>query len=486
MGYAVLSALAVKGSEGLIINITVLVLRGLGVSGVFIDTNPELVDGFAPSAYLALFSALLLSFEPSNYTVVVSVDAPEAVVGGPSASAYIAAAILSIIMGLDVDEDVAMTGVATPFGLVGQVRDVARKVEVAEELGLSVVVPVGQGIGDAVEVADILSAVEALSGAKLGISDSVDYSVYKLASRWIYARVVEMAGSLGIRMPESVEELAREGRYYAAASLLYSYIAKSGVEEQRHDFGELPRPNTANIDALLVAVERARRGSATAGIWAELAGRLRGAAISETAIRVVAREFLDAAMSASALMSASGAVSRCLREFEEGSYVGSIECSVDILARFVSGVVIHGGAANYLDPMRRLALYLVNRTQSLGYPASVPLMYLELGDYWAGSDPSKAAKYYSYALAYASVLARLAVYNPSNHSAIRFSGGAWDHPIHTADSGKERSGGEAVSGGVVEVLLIVVVIGLVLGAVNLLLLVKRQGVTSRAYLPGTP
>ena len=484
VGYAVLNALAVKGSEGIIISITVLVVEGLGVSGVFIDANPELVDGFAPSAYLALFSALLLSFKPSNYTVIVSVDAPEPVIGGPSASAYIAASLLSILMGFDVDRKIAMTGAATPFGLVGQVRDVAKKVEIAEKQGLSVLVPVGQGVGGAIEVADILSAAELLSGVRINTSVGVDYSVYRLASKWVYVRVVELARRLGVEIPDSVHELAKEGRYYVAASLLYSRIAKSGVTINQIGEGiGLPRPNTANIDVLVVAVNRARRGSLTADIWAKLADVLIGAPISGSAVRTVAREFLDAAMSASALMSAEGAADRCVREFEEGDYVGSIECSVDLLARFVTGVAIHGGATNYLTPMRTLALYLIGRSQRLGYPASVPLMYLELGDYWADVDPDKAARYYAYALAYASVIARLATYNPGNYSVVRFSGDVWGDVVDRAyETGPEFS----YDTDVVKVLAVVTVLVSTLLVINLTLFVKRFGVTDRASLQETP
>ncbi len=247
-------ALAVSGNSGAVINIRVIMLYP-GDGKVYVATTP-LPYGpegtlFITSSQLALYIASTIAgVNPDNYSFLIRPESNLIMIGGPSASAYITCAMYALLTNSSFREDVTMTGMILPGGIVGPVGGVPLKIEAAARRGFKVVlvpalnyltlspseIPPGIKV---VPVSDVYHAIEYLTGRKLvytnvTISDLRKIPVLEIVTRYLWylilrrfnstvnlASIPQSYRSSIVRLYEEATRLAKEGDYYTAASTLY-------------------------------------------------------------------------------------------------------------------------------------------------------------------------------------------------------------------------------------------------------------------------
>lgn len=150
VGEATVPALAVAELQngtmiGSIGNITVRVLYP-GSGRVYVSTEPlSDVDMQASVRAAVLVASFYAGRNPLEYDFLVSIKTGAPLVGGPSASSAIAAAVYLALTGGEPVRDVASTGMILPDGTIGPVGGIPYKVQVAIENGYTtVLVPLGQ------------------------------------------------------------------------------------------------------------------------------------------------------------------------------------------------------------------------------------------------------------------------------------------------------------------------------------------------------
>ncbi|MBI4214482.1 hypothetical protein HY546_00650 [archaeon] len=140
--------LAVKGDtgEGVIGTVVAEVQPGRG--RVLVNTNPFIEPDTQFSAETAAMVAARISgIDLSKADVIISFDVTSNLVGGPSAGAAMATAIVAALEGKRVRAGVAFTGTIESDGRIGMVGGIVEKAESAAEAGKELfVVPKGQGL----------------------------------------------------------------------------------------------------------------------------------------------------------------------------------------------------------------------------------------------------------------------------------------------------------------------------------------------------
>lgn len=151
--YAPAVAQTENGYMGVISTITATI-QSKGSGRVFVDTLPLTQIDMQGSARLAVkvASSLVRSdprcdVDPSKYDFffVVRTDAP--IIGGPSAGAIMAAAVVSLLENWKMDERTVMTGMINPDGSIGPVGGIIQKIDAAYSVGAKrFLIPKGQGV----------------------------------------------------------------------------------------------------------------------------------------------------------------------------------------------------------------------------------------------------------------------------------------------------------------------------------------------------
>lgn len=118
-----------------------------GNNNVLIDTNPFLDIDIQYSANIAVTVAKLVSGRyASDKDFVLSYESMSQVVGGDSASAVTAVAVIAALEGRTFKEGYAMTGAVRQDGSIGRVGGVAEKAQALAQAGYThFLVPKGQG-----------------------------------------------------------------------------------------------------------------------------------------------------------------------------------------------------------------------------------------------------------------------------------------------------------------------------------------------------
>ncbi|NPB00226.1 MAG: hypothetical protein GXO10_02530 [Crenarchaeota archaeon] len=257
---AIVHALAVSGTEGEVLNIDVtMIYPGDGL--VYIAALPLPAYGpggqgqmFIASSQLAFYIASMLAWKsPLNYSFLIKVTGNVVEIGGPSASAYITAAMFALLTNNSLRNYVTMTGMILPGGLVGPVGDVPIKVRAAARAGFRVVLvpllnyimlpPENYGI-KVIPVIDVAQAIRYLVGVELVNKSLTLDDIYGASSnitktlKYIYETIRNVYENLDmtklkLRQAEQVYDLYRRaeqeasrGDYYTAASLVYQAIVK--------------------------------------------------------------------------------------------------------------------------------------------------------------------------------------------------------------------------------------------------------------------
>ncbi|NPA69959.1 MAG: hypothetical protein GXO26_04060 [Crenarchaeota archaeon] len=256
----IVHALAVSGTEGEVLNIEVtMIYPGDGL--VYIAALPLPAYGpggqgqmFIASSQLAFYIASMLAWKsPFNYSFLIRVTGNVVEIGGPSASAYITAAMFALLTNNTLRNDVTMTGMILPGGLVGPVGDVPIKVRAAARAGFRIVLvpllnyimlpPENYGI-KVIPVIDVAQAIRYLVGVELTNKSLTLEDIYNASRnitrtlKYIYETIREVYETLDmtklkLRQAEQVYDLyqraekeASEENYYTAASLVYQAIVK--------------------------------------------------------------------------------------------------------------------------------------------------------------------------------------------------------------------------------------------------------------------
>ena len=241
-------ALAVTDTgEGEIININVTLLWP-GDGEVYISSSPlPIAQGgtFITSSKLALLVASnLANVDYRNYTVLIKPEHKVLEIGGPSASGYITVAIYSLITNKTLRNDVTMTGLILPDGLIGPVGGIPAKVKAAEKHGFKIIL-IPYVCKSEVEnstnvkiyaIIDVRDAIKYFTGykiiipkinfTKLKMSSKVVINIYKILWNKLKDRLSDkyLPDKKFRNLIQKAYEEANESNYYTAASLAYKAL----------------------------------------------------------------------------------------------------------------------------------------------------------------------------------------------------------------------------------------------------------------------
>ncbi len=134
-----------SSGEGVISSLTVIVKRpGSGL--IFISVNPAVEVDVQGAARIAVLTASIVGdFNPLLYDYYFILNSPAIIVGGPSAGATMALAVLMAIKGLKCSKDYVVTGMINPDTTIGPVGGLKEKLEAIAASGAKTfVIPMGQ------------------------------------------------------------------------------------------------------------------------------------------------------------------------------------------------------------------------------------------------------------------------------------------------------------------------------------------------------
>ncbi len=144
-GECTLAIAAVSSSgEGVIGSLTVRVRPGSGL--IFVSVNPAVEVDVQGAARIAVLTASMVGgFNPLLYDYYFMLDSPAIVVGGPSAGAAMALAVILAVKGLECRGDYIVTGMINPDATIGPVGGLKEKLEATAAFGAKTfIVPLGQ------------------------------------------------------------------------------------------------------------------------------------------------------------------------------------------------------------------------------------------------------------------------------------------------------------------------------------------------------
>jgi uncharacterized protein len=460
---AEINALAVGPMGGAVLPIKVTLITP-GDGRAYVAGVPEAGEGFGPSAQIALYVASRYSGRPyTNYTALLRVLASDAQVGGPSASGYIAVALFALMNNLTLRSDTAMTGIILPDGLIGPVGGVSQKVDAAAKKGITtVLVPMGEtpsgtaGV-KVIEIGTLEEAIYYLTGYRLQTPSpsSVDDSVFKVISRNLFNAVYSYYNrTIGRGYVDTalINKLKAEEKYYTAASLIFQGIrqyyqqqasssrraartlydqALQMANEAEAELAKIP-VTINNVDLVVASYTRiyevyleANSTSPDAGAmyaravtlkpWVEEARKMAyGAVLNESMLAEVARMYLDYAKTMYAYVETTyritsrdyGALVQLAEDlYGKGLYLASMANSIEVIAGSAS-VLMAAAPDKYLEVARSRALINMARAAQCGYTNTLPLSYLQFGDYYSSQERNKqrALAYYIMASVYSTAM----------------------------------------------------------------------------------
>ena len=145
-GACTLTLVAVSSAgEGVTSNLTVRVARpGSGL--IFVSTSPAVEVDVQGAARIAVLAASIVGgFNPLEYDYYFIISSPAIIVGGPSAGAAMALAVLLAVEGASCGGDFVVTGMINPDTTIGPVGGLREKLEAAASAGAKTFfIPEGQ------------------------------------------------------------------------------------------------------------------------------------------------------------------------------------------------------------------------------------------------------------------------------------------------------------------------------------------------------
>jgi len=460
---AEINALAVGPTGGAVLPIKVTLITP-GDGRAYVAGVPEAGEGFGPSAQIALYVASRYSGRPyTNYTALLRVLASDAQVGGPSASGYITVAMFALMNNLTLRGDTAMTGIILPDGLIGPVGGVSQKVDAAAKKGITtVLVPMGEapsGVASikVIEIGTLEDAIYYLTGYRLQTPSPsyVDDAAFKEISRDLFNAVYSYYNQTiggGYVDTALINKLKAEGKYYTAASLIFQGIrqyyqqqasssrrtartlydqALQMAKEAEAELAKIP-VTINNVDLVVASYTRiyevylqANSTSPDAGAmyaravtlrsWVEEARKTAyGVGLNESMLAEVARMYLDYAKTMYAYLETTygvtlgdyGAIVQLAEDlYSRGLYLASMANSVEAIAESAAALMATA-PDKYLEVARSRALINMARAAQCGYTNTLPLSYLQFGDYFSSQQGSQqqALAYYIMASIYSTAM----------------------------------------------------------------------------------
>jgi len=250
-------ALAVSGGSGEVINIDVIMLHpGDGRVYVAASPLPYGPEGalFITSSQLAMYIASTIAgVNPDNYTFLIRPESTLVMIGGPSASGYITCAMYALLTNSTFRNNVTMTGMILPGGIIGPVGGVPLKIKAAAERGFRIILipafnylmlspgSIPRNV-KVIPVIDVYHAIQYFTGRKIlytniTLSDIRKIKIFKTITRFIWKLIYARFNSTVkldtipdserreiINLYNEAVKLAHEGDYYSAASTLYKAL----------------------------------------------------------------------------------------------------------------------------------------------------------------------------------------------------------------------------------------------------------------------
>ncbi len=131
--------------DGVVADLIVEVREGTG--RVFIETKPLTQINTQASARLSKEVACrILEMDCSKYDFFYIIESDYQIIGGPSAGAAMTTSTIAALHGVDMNQDVFVTGTINPAGSIGPVGSIIEKAEVAHSVGGRIlIIPDGHG-----------------------------------------------------------------------------------------------------------------------------------------------------------------------------------------------------------------------------------------------------------------------------------------------------------------------------------------------------
>ena len=124
-----------------------------GSGRVFLETFPlTKIDTQISTRFAKEIACSFGDFDCNNFDFFYTITAGSSIIGGPSAGAAIAILTFSLIEGIALDDNVAVTGTINSGGVIGPVGGVRAKIAAADMVGMKkVLIPFGDSFGHANE-----------------------------------------------------------------------------------------------------------------------------------------------------------------------------------------------------------------------------------------------------------------------------------------------------------------------------------------------
>src|SRR3989344_3845619 len=211
-----------------------------GKGRVFLETFPATkIDTQISTRFAKEMVCSYLNFDCSQYDFIYTIKASSPIVGGPSASAAIAALTASALTGLDLDEKISITGTINSGATIGPVGGLKEKIDAAARGGLKIVIiPAGTRLTklpnndtlDLQEYAKKEFSVKILEAGDLG--EAIFYFTGKTVKE--EAKPLEKNQDYQKIMASLNQDLCQRGKEIEKESLKYSLNSEEmkGVEEK--------------------------------------------------------------------------------------------------------------------------------------------------------------------------------------------------------------------------------------------------------------
>ncbi|MBI4439804.1 hypothetical protein HY638_02430 [Candidatus Woesearchaeota archaeon] len=161
-----------------------------GKGRVFLETFPlTKVDTQIATRSAKEIACNLLDYDCSAYDFIYTIKAKSGIIGGPSAGAATTILTVSLLKGVELRDDAAITGTINSYGLIGPVGGLKSKIGAAASIGMKkVLVPERYTREDAnsTETVDLVEFGKSLGVEVVEVSD-VNTALYQLSGKYIDA-----------------------------------------------------------------------------------------------------------------------------------------------------------------------------------------------------------------------------------------------------------------------------------------------------------
>jgi len=160
-----------------------------GKGRVFLETFPlTQIDTQISTRFAKEIACNYFDLRCSETDFIYTIKSSSSIIGGPSAGAALAALTAANVLGLDINESIAVTGTINSGGLIGPVGGVKAKIEAAAESGIeTVLIPSGN-----VEFEEKNKTVDLIAyGEELGIEVAEVIDLNDVVEHFTLMRILE-------------------------------------------------------------------------------------------------------------------------------------------------------------------------------------------------------------------------------------------------------------------------------------------------------